>query len=47
MLTTLRPHGDTIGNRDVAVPVGMVVFAGGRIPNTPAQDRGPRISHRT
>jgi hypothetical protein len=43
MLTTLRPHGDTIRNRDVAVPVGMVVFACGSIPNTSLQE--PRSTY--
>ena len=42
-MTTLRPHGDTIGDRDAAVPVGRIVCGGG-ITNTLARNRGPRIS---
>jgi hypothetical protein len=44
MLTILRPHSATIGNRYVAVLIGRVVCAGGGIANTPPQDRGPRLS---
>ena len=42
LLTTLRPHGDTIGDHDAAVPVGRMVCGGG-ITNTLARDRGPPI----
>jgi hypothetical protein len=44
ILTTLRPHGDTIGDHNAAVPVGRIGCSGGGITNTLARDRGPRIS---